>query len=369
MLVLTRSRGRPSKRRPMSSRVEIATPTRPTSPRASGASLSYPICVGRSNATLSPSLPCARRYWNRRFVSFAVPKPAYCRIVQRRPRYIVARMPLVNGGSPGNPILEAKSRANSFAGVRATSRGRPLPVCRVALVGGEFSFVGLKGSSSACVESPWRSNVAPTGGREIRISSVRRPGESEGGHGDAFAANDASDDPSLNVGTQGADHVLRILLRRDEGEAHSHVEGLIHLAALDPAELGEGAEDRGRLERIGDPELHVGLEPDQIPHTPSRDVRHPVDGRAAQGAEDRADVDRGRLQQLLAPRSAASADRIKNGQGGFREDPSSQCQAVRMDPGARHPDNHIPRSNRTTVNDLRLSDGAETGPRQVESAD
>src|SRR5207244_1770117 len=179
MLVLTRSSGRPSKRRPMSSRVEIATPTRPTSPRASGASLSYPICVGRSNATLSPSLPCARRYWNRRFVSFAVPKPAYCRIVQRRPRYIVARMPRVN---------------------------------------------------------------------------------------------DASHDPSLHIGTEGADHVLRILRRRDEGEAHSHVEGLVHLAALDPAELGEGAEDRGRLERIGDSELHVGLEPDEVPHAPSRDV-------------------------------------------------------------------------------------------------
>src|SRR6266566_2878272 len=144
MLVLTWSRGRPSKRRPMSSRVEIATPTRPTSPRASGASLSYPIWVGRSNATLSPSLPCARRYWNRRFVSFAVPKPAYCRIVQRRPRYIVARMPLVNGGSPGNPILEEKSWADSFAGIRTTSRGRPLPVCPDAVVGGDVSFVGFE---------------------------------------------------------------------------------------------------------------------------------------------------------------------------------------------------------------------------------
>src|SRR5438552_2258641 len=146
MLVLTRSSGSPSKRRPMSSRVEIATPTRPTSPRASAASLSYPICVGRSNATLSPSLPCARRYWNRWFVSFAVPKPAYCRIVQRRPRYIVARMPLVNGGSPGNPILEEKSSADSFAGVRTTPRGRPLPVCPDAVVGGDVSFVGFEGS-------------------------------------------------------------------------------------------------------------------------------------------------------------------------------------------------------------------------------
>src|SRR2546421_10556543 len=129
------------------------------------------------------------------------------------------------------------------------------------------------GTSWSSVESPWRSNVAPTGGREIRISSVRGPGKSERGHGDAFAANDASHDPSLQVGTEGADHVLRILLRRDEGEAHSHVEGLVHLAALDPAELGEGAEDGRRLERIRDPELHSGLKTDQIPDAPSRDVR------------------------------------------------------------------------------------------------
>src|SRR5205823_11926362 len=255
---------------------------------------------------------------------------------------------------------------------RASGRhpeGGRCPFARMPWWGAMFPLSALKVPSSACVESPWRSNVAPTGGREIRISSVRRPGESEGGHGAAFAANGASDDPSLNVGTQGADHVLRILLRSDEGEAHSHVEGLIHLAALDPAELGEGAEDRGRLERIGDPELHVGLEADQIPHAPSRDVRHPMHRCAAQGAQDRADVDRGRLQQLLAPRSAGPADRIKNGQGGFREDPSSQRQAVRMDPGARHPDDRIPRSDRAAIDDLRLPDGAETGPRQVELPD
>src|SRR5437773_7557162 len=102
--------------------------------------------------------------------------------------------------------------------------------------GAMFPLSALKVPSSACVESPWRSNVAPTGGREIRISSVRRPGESEGGHGDAFAANDASDDPSLNVGTQGADHVLRILLRRDEGEAHSHVKvWYISLLSIPPS--------------------------------------------------------------------------------------------------------------------------------------
>src|SRR5207237_9749480 len=88
----------------------------------------------------------ARTYWTLRFVAVAGPKPAYCRIGQRRPRYIVARMPLVNGGSPGNPILEEKSSADSFAGVRATSRGRPLPVCPDVVVGGDVSFVGFEGS-------------------------------------------------------------------------------------------------------------------------------------------------------------------------------------------------------------------------------
>src|SRR5437660_2336794 len=207
MLVLTRSSGRPSKRRPMSSRVEIATPTRPTSPRASGASLSYPICVGRSNATLSPSLPCARRYWNRRFVSFAVPKPAYCRIVHRRPRYIVARMPRVYGGSPGNPILEEKSATDAFAGVTTTSRGRPLPVCPDAVVGGDGSFLGFERDFFVLRRVTMAVERRTNGGREIRISSVRRPGEAEGRYGDALAANDAADDPGLHVGPEGADHV------------------------------------------------------------------------------------------------------------------------------------------------------------------
>src|SRR5437016_1556881 len=127
MLVLTRSRGRPSRRIRMSSIVGIATPTRPTSPRARDASLSYPIWVGRSNATLMPSLPWDRRYLNRRFVSFAVPNPAYCRIVHRRPRYIVARTPRVNGGSPGNPIRARNASAvGSWA---ATKTGMRAPLC------------------------------------------------------------------------------------------------------------------------------------------------------------------------------------------------------------------------------------------------
>ena len=52
--VETRSRGMPANRRARSSTVSIATPARPTSPSAMAWSESYPIWVGRSNATDSP---------------------------------------------------------------------------------------------------------------------------------------------------------------------------------------------------------------------------------------------------------------------------------------------------------------------------
>ena len=45
----------------MSSIESMATPTRPTSPRARGLSESWPICVGRSKATESPVWPDLRR--------------------------------------------------------------------------------------------------------------------------------------------------------------------------------------------------------------------------------------------------------------------------------------------------------------------
>ncbi len=57
----TWSSGMPSNSVAMSSIESIATPTRPTSPAASGWSESYPICVGRSKATLRPLTPCASR--------------------------------------------------------------------------------------------------------------------------------------------------------------------------------------------------------------------------------------------------------------------------------------------------------------------
>ena len=53
--------------------------------------------------------------------SVAVPKPAYCRIVQRRLRYIVGWMPRVKGNSPGSPSSRAGSHVDGSGGTREES--------------------------------------------------------------------------------------------------------------------------------------------------------------------------------------------------------------------------------------------------------
>jgi hypothetical protein len=58
--VETLSSGMSPKSTRMSSIESIATPTLPTSPCAMAASESYPIWVGRSNATDRPIVPAAR---------------------------------------------------------------------------------------------------------------------------------------------------------------------------------------------------------------------------------------------------------------------------------------------------------------------
>src|SRR5256885_6496716 len=68
------------------------------------------------------------RYLKRRFVSFAVPKPAYCRIVHRRPRYIVGWIPRVYGGAPGIPSDLRYSSESGVRGGERISRGSPLCV-------------------------------------------------------------------------------------------------------------------------------------------------------------------------------------------------------------------------------------------------
>ncbi len=88
MEVVTFERSIPSKRISISERESIATPALPTSPSLMGSSLSYPICVGRSNATESPVVPDLIRNLYLSFDSSAVAKPAYWRIVQSLDLYI-----------------------------------------------------------------------------------------------------------------------------------------------------------------------------------------------------------------------------------------------------------------------------------------
>src|SRR3989454_2325267 len=353
MLVLTRSRGRPSRSVCISSRVEIATPTRPTSPRTIGASLSYPIWVGRSNATLSPSLPWAKRYLNRRFVSFAVPKPAYWRIVQSRPRYIVGWIPRVNGGAPGNPM---RSRYASVFGSRVAtaSRATPLPV----------------------VLDAFPTAVAPLGSagrrrfvlrcRAMRSVSVIRPREAELRQGHAAAALDLSDDPCVHVGLEGPNDGLRRRLRRNDRETHSHVERLIHLPVFDPPERLQLAEQGWHVERLCDAELDLRLEADEVAKPASSDVRHPVDLPASERPQDRSDVDRRGLEEFLAPGTPGSADLVEHRERRVTQDPAGERQAVRMDPVAGQADDDVSRADRPTVDDLRLPDGPEAGAREVE---
>ena len=58
-----------------------------------------------SNAVDSPVCPCSNRYRNRSFVSSAVPNPANCRIVHKRPRYIDGYTPRVKGNWPRIPEI------------------------------------------------------------------------------------------------------------------------------------------------------------------------------------------------------------------------------------------------------------------------
>ncbi len=86
MEVVMSASGMPSKSVSMSARESMATPQCPISPRLVGASESWPIKVGMSNATERPVWPFASKYLYRRLVSSAVANPENWRIVHRRPR-------------------------------------------------------------------------------------------------------------------------------------------------------------------------------------------------------------------------------------------------------------------------------------------
>ncbi len=112
----TLSSGIPPNSTRMSSTESMATPTLPTSPWARGASESWPIWVGRSNATDRPIVPLAISCLYRALDSAAVPNPAYCRIVHGRPVYIVGYTPRVNGNAPGSPSRSAGSQPSRSPG-------------------------------------------------------------------------------------------------------------------------------------------------------------------------------------------------------------------------------------------------------------
>ncbi len=84
----TSARSMPSNSSAMSSSVSTATPSRPTSPRERGSSLSSPMSVGRSKAVLRPVWPFSSRNLKRSLVCRGVPKPANWRMVQSRLRYM-----------------------------------------------------------------------------------------------------------------------------------------------------------------------------------------------------------------------------------------------------------------------------------------
>src|SRR3989338_7936608 len=93
-----------------------------------------------SKSTERPVCPCAIRYRKRAFVSAPVPKPAICRIVQSRPRYIVGYGPRVNGGGPGRPVSSPGGARPPPPG--ETRRGGGAPAARPGLWGVEAGVVG-----------------------------------------------------------------------------------------------------------------------------------------------------------------------------------------------------------------------------------
>jgi len=84
--VVILSRGTPLVRTRKSSRVSMATPHLPHSPRALGESVSYPMRVGKSKAVLRPVWPSFRSKCHRALVVAASPIPENMRKVQYLPR-------------------------------------------------------------------------------------------------------------------------------------------------------------------------------------------------------------------------------------------------------------------------------------------
>ena len=87
----------------MSSTVSIATPTRPDFAQRARRIRIDAHLRRQIERDAQPRLPGGEQQPEPPFVSAAVPNPAYCRMVHRRPRYMVGCTPRVNGNLPGSP--------------------------------------------------------------------------------------------------------------------------------------------------------------------------------------------------------------------------------------------------------------------------
>src|SRR2546428_1162668 len=171
--------------------------------------------------------------------------------------------------------------------------------------------------------------------RDHGIVSVTRPREAEERNRHTGSANDLSHDAGVHVGAQRPNEGLRIWFRSDDRESHSHFERLIHLPVLDSSESLELAEHRRWLERFGNPEFDFRFQADQVPETPSGDVGHPMDLRTSEGAQHGSDVDRGRLEEFLSPRTPRVADLVEHREGRVAQDAAGRRQPRPMEPLAR----------------------------------
>ena len=135
-----------------------------------------------SNAVDRPVCPCSSRKRKRSFVSSAVPNPANCRIVHRRPRYIDGYTPRVKGNWPGYPRSRSWSRSRS-AGFDSGSTSRPEIVenscgsrCGVRAYRSRQTSRPLPCSVCAIEPIVARNHGSSTGGRPRAPSAVLRVG-------------------------------------------------------------------------------------------------------------------------------------------------------------------------------------------------
>ena len=201
----------------MSARLEIGTPTRPTSPSASRR-VRVVAHLGRQvEGDRQPGLALLEEVAEARFVSSAVAKPAYWRIVQRRLRYIVGWTPRVNGGSPGQPevaiLVERRSRSAGGVEVRRSrcrSSSRSARGARAPTLRALARVVARQRSRPGSVAS--RRRARPLVGT---APARARPG----GRRRSIVPPGADRDPLDGAGPRGPELVLHLHRLDDEERA------------------------------------------------------------------------------------------------------------------------------------------------------